>query len=548
MQDSGKAKYMTALRVLYWLSPVTEMQWPFQKIWWVRQFLPRIEASLRKAGYSPENTFLISADLMVLVRKEALELPGDVVAFSQRELLDDYRLNGLDLDWRFQGGVGSADDYAAVRGLVESKLGEGYVPDVVFAMGPAPFLRNMFPAARFFHHEYSVFSRPPYPETFAFDPAGIGRRFLISDESALINSYPARPEERVALLSYRNAVLEALRANDFVTGYFRRLKQQYRRVLLLPLGYENYRETLGGLPHQGQFELVEQVLDSVPQDTCVMVTQHPAIQAIPFSRLEELKWIHPNLVLEEWFEGIPSFSQVAMAYADGCVFDNTSLAYQAAFLGKYLFSLGGVCGGIADGVGVKSLSGFGDVAPKDRINYFAWILRHYAMDASDMPRQLRACLEAGNFGHCATSADVVRSMPAVLSSSELIERLRKWQDELLTGYAEQLRSNVTPMSKRQVAKAERDGLVFARDELTKANAWLEGERSRLEGERVRIEQEHARQTARLESERAAMEDELRSVRMAYDSIRLSRCWRALAPLRAVADLVKRVVSRFRGGK
>ena len=120
-----------ALKVLFWVSPATEMAWPWQKLWWMKAFVPQIQVSLDKAGYKVESTSIVSADLAEAMSLRDVKVDGRVVCLTQKALLDGYRFNALVETVRYQETRESSDFFAHQRGLVLETLGSADRKSVV---------------------------------------------------------------------------------------------------------------------------------------------------------------------------------------------------------------------------------------------------------------------------------------------------------------------------------------------------------------------------------------------------------------------------------
>ncbi len=424
-EERSGASGANALKVLFWVSPVTEMAWPWQKLWWMKAFVPRMQASLDKAGYRVESTCIVSSDLAEAMSLQGVEADGRVVALTQKELLDGYRFDALAETVRYQETRESSDFFAHLGGLVREKLGPSYEPDVIISFAPSPFFAELYPNAVLLYHEYGVFSRSPYPETYYFDPYGTTSRNFVSIFADRINA--ERPESDgflEALGEFRRVVVESLRSNEVVGRYFSELRKLYRRLLLVPLGYEGFADGRINFPYQTQLEMVEHILDSVDGGTAVLLTQHPTRRALSDDAIDALKALHPNLLNEAFYSKVENFSQAAMAYCDACVTQSSTVAYQAAFLGKYLVTIGGFCAGIADGRSVADLARIFDAPPVDRDNFFVWVIRHHITDVEDMPRHLRCLVDAWR-GKPQKEISV-ESWSNGLTLDEFRAKLRKW--------------------------------------------------------------------------------------------------------------------------
>lgn len=473
------------MKVLFWVSPLTELDWPFQKSWWLRNSVPCVAEALAQAGPVDEKVVCVSADLLEGYRRSGGELDGRIVALTQPELTDGYRCNALEARKRFQATGEMSAYYDHLDRLFARRVGVDFVPDVIVSFDDSPFLRRRFPKAVHMAFEYSVFSRAPYPSLYCFDPVsgGGGLRFTYAAHADLINARPAVAGDAEALAELRRAVVSALTANGEVGGYFRGLRSRFDRVLLLPLGYEHFFNTLVQSPYAGQFDLVQHVLESVGPRTCVVLTQHPTVYAIRPERIEELKQLYPNLAFETWYGSVPSFSQVALPYVDGCLTCNSSVAYQAAFLGKHLVLVDGFASGLADRTDLADVEGMWKTPPKNRDNFFSWVLRHAAVEMPRAGDYFRRVLPAFAALRGKPLEECLGLWPDALSGESLSACVGEWIRTCVEPFAEKLKT-----VKLQAVADDLSGADFGRrrDEgLTRKITELDGQvadlRAQLDG-------------------------------------------------------------------
>ena len=417
-----------SLKVLFWVSPVTEMAWPWQKLPWMRVFIPRISNALKTAGYDVDSTIILSADLKACVEANGIIAEGRLVSLSQAELLDGFRFNALSETVCFQETRENSGFFPHLGRLLLRKLGREYVPDVVISFSPSPFFRDIYPDAVLLYHELGIFSRSPYPETYYFDPFGATSRNFASLFAGEINAVAPEPCFRDELVDFRREITSALISNVIIAGYFSNLRNKFGKLLLVPLGYEGFADGRINFPYQTQLEFVEHILDVVDAGTAVLLTQHPGRRALADDAIAALKVLHPNLLNERFYCDVASFSQVAMAYCDACITQSSTLAYQAAFLGKHLVTVGGFCAGIADGHSVVDLANIYGKPPINRDNFFVWVIRHHITDLENMPGHLERLIEAWRGGLPKEMS--VKSWPEGLSIDEFRQRLREWRASL----------------------------------------------------------------------------------------------------------------------
>ena len=416
------------LRVLFWVSPITEMAWPLQKHPWVKVFVPRIQNAFRACGYDVESTLAISENLAAWMSSAGVVADGRVVAIPQGKLLGEYRYNALVEFVRYQETRRGSRFFSNLGKVVKDALGEDFCPDVVVSFSPSPFFKTIYPRALLLYHEYGMLSRTPYPETFYLDPYGATSRNFVAEHAALLNAVPADAPFLELLDRYRTAVRKALCSNEFLDNYFRGIAARFRKTLLLPLGYEGFADARVNFPYQTQLEYVEHVLDVVPEDTAVILTQHVYRRALDDTAVSSLKALHANLFNESWYSNVPFFSQVAIPYCDACVTQSSSLGYQAIFHKRLFVSVGGFCGGVADAHSVEGIRDVFSKEPMDRDRFLVWVLRNHVADADDLPVHLQGLLDAWlDNPHEVDSPD---DWPVSCSLDRFRRRIERWIDKI----------------------------------------------------------------------------------------------------------------------
>lgn len=370
------------MNILFYVNPLTEIQKPRQKTLWVMEWIPRLADAFRNAGESCRITAVVSSDVYAFLDDPADTAVDDFRILSQRDMLDNYRFDGnLELR-KWQEGSEDTEYGQYMAGLLKDHLPSDYRPDLVVSFSPAPFFETVFSGVPVLYYEYGCFSRAPYPETFYLDPWGKGLRAFNSRYSARINDIPASPDDIEKLHEYRMQIIHHLTSVPEVASFFEALRQKYRTIFLVPLGYSNFYETDAFSAYSTQFEFVEHVLDSVGDDVGVLVTQHPVCKSINDNSLDELKRLHPNLISDIISSRVEGFSQIALAYVDGAITQSSTVGLQAAFLNRYFVSVGSYFSGLAD---CCSLSGISDMLKnevRNKDNFFVWNLTHYTIPKS----------------------------------------------------------------------------------------------------------------------------------------------------------------------
>lgn len=416
------------VKVLFWVSPITEMACPLQKMPWIRVFLPRIQNAFAKAGYDIDSTVVASEHVIAECGRLGVKVDGRLVGIPQGELLGGYRFNALEETVRYHERRGGSPFFANLGGVAKKALGGEYRPDVVISFSASPFFRDIYPSALLLYHEYGMLSRRPYPETFFFDPCGTTSRNFVAVHTAQINAVPAERPFLDELCRYRAAIRGALCSNELLDAYFTGIRRRFRKLLLLPTGYEGFADARLNFPYQTQLEYVEHVLANVPKDVAVVLTQHPHVRAFSDETVSSLKALNGNLFSEPWYGNVQCFSQIAIVYCDACVTQSSSLGYQAIFHEKLFFSIGGFCEGVADARSVEEIPAALERRPMTRDNFLVWVLRNHVVDDEDLPSHLRRLLTA--WGKSPETIDKPEDWPEGCSPDGFRRRINRWMGRI----------------------------------------------------------------------------------------------------------------------
>jgi GT2 family glycosyltransferase len=458
------------MNILFYVNPLTEIQRPSQKTVWVTDWIPRIANAFRRGGEQCRISAVVSADVHAFL--DGINTAADdFCVLSQRDMLDGYRFDGNREIRNWQEGNEDSAYSQYLADLLKKRLPADYRPDLVFSFSPAPFFEQLFRGVPVLYYEYGCFSRAPYPETFYLDPWGKGLRAFNSRYADQINSVAARQEDVEKLNEYRTRILNCLSSVPEAAAFFGELRQQYRTIFLVPLGYSNFYETDAFSKYATQFEFVEHIMDSVGDDVGVLVTQHPVCKSINDNSLDELKRLHPNLISDIISSRVEGFSQIALAYVDGAITQSSTVGLQAAFLNRYFVSVGSYFSGLAD---CCSLSGISDMLKnevRNKDNFFVWNLTHYSI-----PAQLFSRL----------APEHIR-MVAELRDLPVQEALRKWRrfpgnvfDEVYLPHVKEMAGKYHPAVNMPTSETER--------QITELREKLQNTQSQLEDMSIRCEQ------------------------------------------------------------
>lgn len=377
-------------------------------------------------------------------------LPRERIAlFGQEEIRELYGApNSAILDG-LQHGRWPEETVARHAALLRSRL-EGFEPDVIVCWTASAPLRAAFPDALILHAEVGPFSRSPYPAQMVFDPQGGFGHSLLATEAEAIRAATPEPGDLESFHRLRERLREHHAATTAFTGTERRLREQYRSLVLLPLqfGGEFGFDTNGPFRNQGEY--LFHVLERIPPDVAVIVTHHGTSlwvgDRIDEETQEYLASACPQALFVP-YDAMPNAGQALVPHVDAVISVSSSLGMQARFWGKRLIAPGwSHLARWCDSPRVEDLAEGALPPPRDDDAAFAWLMRHYWMDirsvhdAARMDAHLRTLLERWRSGVrglalCPDSGPLTRQEAILTETLPDVEPPRLVPDGALTNGA-----------------------------------------------------------------------------------------------------------------
>lgn len=401
------------MRCLLYVEPFIERQAPFWKAGWL-DLAVVFRESLADAG----------ADFRVLLG-EALQEAAQSRGFSsEATFVADYQplieragRDYLDITsrWYF-GETGKVQDVFLeyVKGL----LGD-WSPEVIISFSPVPFLARLFPQARILYLEVGIFSRRPFPLTLYFDPCGMFKDSLLSRQSDRILSFRADEAELEFIRQLRQVYIGQgiSRLRPEAEAIYGERLALFRKKLLLPLQFSGYYAFDANCRFRSQFDYLQEVLERVPRDVAVVVTEHPDHPVVTEDVARYLAGKYPHFVWSARGRDIYASSQVLMLMCDAVVTVSSAVGMQALFYERPVISLGtSYATPFADGHDLSDVvKVLNQKQPADRSHVLYWLLSRYyvAMDSvRDAAWFERFCQESssGAEGAALYSLDALRRL------------------------------------------------------------------------------------------------------------------------------------------
>jgi len=139
---------------------------------------------------------------------------------------------------------------------------------------PSSFLQTSFPNAKILNLMPGFLSRVPFPELYTIDTQGLFKE--ASFYKTITNeSLPEPHPEAVALLEdIRNDLLPSMEQDNPFTREVLDPESKYKRLVLVPLQITDHYAFKADCTHESQLSMLFAVMQALPSDVGVVVTQY----------------------------------------------------------------------------------------------------------------------------------------------------------------------------------------------------------------------------------------------------------------------------------
>lgn len=328
-----------AINILYYFEPWVELSRPHLRYHNLRyQMAPQIR-DIKKNYPGAVIKVALGEGTLHKCQADRYDLEGcDYVVLGKSELrqfFGNYLSASVSL---FNGGDRELSGQYAE--YLKSKF-EGWQPDVVISfLAPLPDLTGVWPGVSVFYAEFGMFSRAPYPRTFYFDPQGMFRNSTPRQYAAELLDTPVDKDAALLLTDFReNYLYPFYRQRPVLDEELAKAASRFDCKLLLPLQFSGYFGFDCCSSYADQFEFLTDVLDSIPPEIGVFVTEHAGWQeVITEHNIGFLRDRYPNLLWTPHFSKVRAASQYLMAEVDGVITVSSSVGMQCMAWDKPVYS------------------------------------------------------------------------------------------------------------------------------------------------------------------------------------------------------------------
>ncbi len=266
--------------------------------------------------------------------------------------------------------------------LVQDKL-KKWEPDIIISYSPAPFLQQAYPKAFVLYSEYGMTSRPPFPESFYFDPLGYYKYSFLRRYPDRIRSTHFSKEDHQALELYRKYFTSLIDQRNPYKPLINSLLAKFNHLILVPLQASQHCSFDGNCHFLSQFHMMEYVLTNTPDSIGVIFTSHPDFPVFTPDLLAYLQKRYPHFIYFEELEYFSSASQYLIGYVDAVASVSSMVGLQTLIWQKKLIALGDShLNFVADATSLGQISTLLSQETPNRDNVLLWLLSHYFVPLS----------------------------------------------------------------------------------------------------------------------------------------------------------------------
>lgn len=256
--------------------------------------------------------------------------------------------------------------------------------DVIIAWEtPSNFLREIFPKAILIHEMPGFISRPPFPELYTFDPIGLFNQSILSKFPELIRNSSIDNRASILLGKIRADLLGFVLEHKPYSRSDLDPLGRYKKILLLPLQVTDQYSFKADSPYHSQMALLLDVLNNLPLDIGLVVTQYNSgsasdkvLNEVVYSKLKQS---YPNLIYNPSFDKLDHISQYLIPVVDAVITVSSSIGLQALLWKKpYIAPSYSHLGGVAPFNQINDYLEYGDNFCEDDFDrVLCWIFTYY---------------------------------------------------------------------------------------------------------------------------------------------------------------------------
>ncbi len=220
---------------------------------------------------------VISETVYYQLNEEELSGINPVVIFDRelRDIFEDKFISHNEIVEKFYYGNLTPNNLQDLKALYSRKL-EGFVPDLVMQFEyHNKCYDDIFPKAFKLTFQGGLFKRGIGPETYIIDPSGSFKDSSLNIFRDEINNFVISEQQNTLIDNFKRRLSNLIKENtSFISTLLAPYKEKFDYLVLLPLQMSNHYGFDTETGFKTQYDYLEYVLDNVPKNVGVIVTEH----------------------------------------------------------------------------------------------------------------------------------------------------------------------------------------------------------------------------------------------------------------------------------
>jgi hypothetical protein len=363
------------VNILFYVEPLIELENPYFKKDWINYLVNSFIKTLKSKQYN----FMIITNEAILEECDKL-LKVEYQAISQKELFKPFDITAYqDITKIWYHKSYNNEQLLKYKTLLKNKL-DNFIPNIIITFTPIPFLESLYPKSLILHHEYSILSRKPFPQTWFLDPVGVVSDSFLNKYIDTINKNILTKKQDQFLKKYKDNAKQALLENNPFKEFLSKKRDYFEYLILLPLQFSGYYLFDEQAQFKSQYEYCVYVLDNTPINIGVVVNMHPAHPSLNDDAIKFLSKQYAHFIYSEIFSNIDNSAQYILPFIDAVVTVSSSTALVSTLLDKKIITLGETCFNyVSDAKSLDNIASTLSKPSNNKDNFIYFILTKYAI-------------------------------------------------------------------------------------------------------------------------------------------------------------------------
>lgn len=306
--------------ILYYMEPMVEADYPYMKY---VNITSQLQLHMKALASSFDVSIICANHIKARLQREDFFVKK-IYGVDHVALKKEHQ-HSVVYNKKIRDNLLSEAEKNKLKEIFFKEVPEDYKPDVIFTfLSYGNILREVYPDALLIHMEYGIFSRTPFPKTYHLDPFGILKDgYTNRMELDALAEIDEDDEQLAQCVKSLKKHLPALPAHVV------KKINNFKSTVLLPLQFSNYHAFDLCSDFESQYAYLLKVLEDIPEDIGVLVTQHPGWPPVINRKTEGYLREFKNFIFDNSFNEIANMSQIALGHVNGVVSVSSSIGLQS---------------------------------------------------------------------------------------------------------------------------------------------------------------------------------------------------------------------------